>query len=590
MLRLADAAINEYGRLKSARGVLDFEDLIVKTVALLARSDASRWIQYKLDRGLDHILVDEAQDTSPRQWQVIRALAEEFFAGEGQASSVRTLFAVGDEKQSIFSFQGAVPAWFSRMQRELGGRARAAASAWTDVELHLSFRSTPIVLSAVDKVFGVEIARSGVTTAEDWPFHTAHRRNDPGRVTIWPMVEPSSKPEPQELDRAARPSRRRKPGSAARQADRQDRPAVDRQQGDASNASGKPIRPGEILILVRTRGALTDAINRELKKQRVEIAGADRLALTDHIAVMDLMALGRVMILPEDDLSLAALLKSPLIGLDEEQLFTLAHQRKGSLWDALGAAAAATGEPYSAARSRLEAWRSFADYLDPYAFFARVLGPDHGRKDFYRRLGAEAEDVLDEFLAQALAFADTHTPSLEGFLAWLETSQTEIKRDAELLRNEVRVMTVHGAKGLEADVVFLVDNGTIPVHPTHDPKVLAIAEETEAVAHPPLVWMRSSKVMPKVVADRVEAVRQKSAEEYRRLLYVGMTRARDRLIICGTRKLRRHRRCRRLARPGQERPRRRVPDRRRMPAATLRRSSGAPPRRRRYGTGRCRRN
>ena len=191
------------------------------------------------------------------------------------------------------------------------------------------------------------------------------------------------------------------------------------------------------------------------------------------------------------------------------------------------------GGVFARAYQRLEAWRGRADYLDPYAFYARVLGPDHGRKDFYRRLGAEAEDVLDEFLAQALAFEETHTPSLEGFLDWLEAAETEIKRDAELLRDEVRVMTVHGAKGLEADVVFLVDNGTIPVHPTHDPRVLAVADETEAVAQPPLVWMRSRKLMPRVVRGRVEAMCRKAEEEYRRLLYVGMTRAKDRLYVCG---------------------------------------------------------
>ena len=310
MLRLADAAINEYGRLKNARGVLDFEDLIVKTVNLLSRSDASRWIQYKLDRGLDHILVDEAQDTSPRQWQVIRALAEEFFAGEGAASKARTLFAVGDEKQSIFSFQGAVPAWFSRMQRELGGRARSADYAWSDVALHLSFRSAPIILSAVDKVFAASPARDGVTSEADWPAHTAQRRNDPGLVTIWPMIEPAEKEEPEDwrqpLDHLGDESPEVR---LAQRIAKTIRRWID--DKETLEATGEPIRPGGILVLTRTRGALTDAINRELKKQVIPIAGADRLALTDHIAVMDLMALGRVMILPEDDLSLAALLEEP---------------------------------------------------------------------------------------------------------------------------------------------------------------------------------------------------------------------------------------------------------------------------------------
>jgi ATP-dependent helicase/nuclease subunit A len=247
---------------------------------------------------------------------------------------------------------------------------------------------------------------------------------------------------------------------------------------------------------------------------------------------MDLVALARVMLLPGDDLSLAAVLRSPLVGLSEETLFRLAHGRNGSLWEALGNAADADNR---AARARLEAWRAEADWRDPHAFFARILGPESGRLAFMRRLGAEAEDVLDEFLAQALAYERTSTPSLQGFLAWLESAPTEITRDNEVLRDEVRVMTVHGAKGLEADIVFLVDTGSAPVHAGHDPRVVALGDETDETA-PPLVWMRGSRAMPDAVRQRLEVLRRRDAEEYRRLLYVAMTRARDRLYVCGTKK------------------------------------------------------
>ena len=196
MLRLADAAMQEYDRMKVARGVLDFDDLIVKTANLLLRVGAAHWVHYKLDRGLDHILVDEAQDTSPRQWEVVAALAEEFFAGEGASDTIRTLFAVGDEKQSIYSFQGAVPAWFSRMRRELGGKARKAGFGWTDPELHLSFRSAEIVLQAVDTVFAREPAWRGLSGEPGPTVHTAARLNTPGQVIIWPMIEPPEKPDP----------------------------------------------------------------------------------------------------------------------------------------------------------------------------------------------------------------------------------------------------------------------------------------------------------------------------------------------------------------------------------------------------------
>ncbi len=217
ILRLADDAIADYERMKTARGVLDFEDLVVKTVALLARADASRWVHYKLDRGLDHILVDEAQDTSPRQWQVVKALAEEFFAGEGASGTVRTLFAVGDEKQSIYSFQGAVPSWFSRMRRELGDRARRAGLAWSDPELHLSFRSVPVVLAAVDAIFAAEKAHRGLAAEPGPTLHSAARLNLPGRVILWPMIEPPPKVEPADWASPVDHLGEKSPGGAARQ-------------------------------------------------------------------------------------------------------------------------------------------------------------------------------------------------------------------------------------------------------------------------------------------------------------------------------------------------------------------------------------
>ena len=532
MVHLAEATIGEYETLKAARGVLDFEDLIMRTANLLAQSGATEWVQYKLDRGLDHILVDEAQDTSPRQWQVIKALTEDFFSGMGASDATRTLFAVGDEKQSIFSFQGAVPAWFSRVRRELGTKARAASYDFEDVELHLSFRSTQIVLSAVDTVFDLDRARAGVTTGPEWPYHTAARRDDPGRVLVWPLIDPPQRPEPEDWTAPLDHLDAKSPEIALAE-----RIATTigawLENGEILEGTGLPIRPGDILILTRNRGIQTEAINRALKTAGVPIAGADRLRISEHIAIMDLVALGRVMLLPGDDLSLAAVLKSPLIGLSEDALYQVAEGRGGSLWDALGSA---EGAVFREAFARLENWRAEADWRDPYAFFARILGPDRGRQAIMRRLGAEAEDVLDEFLNQALAFERTQTPSLQGFLAWIEGSATDIKRDTDMLRDEVRVMTVHGAKGLEAGIVFLVDTGSAPVHAGHDPRIVALGGNADETVPAPLVWMRGRRAMPEAVTDCLENLRLRAADEYRRLLYVAMTRARDRLYVCGTRK------------------------------------------------------
>ena len=535
MLRLADAAIGEYERRKRIRGVLDFDDLIVKTASLLTRPDASRWVQYKLDRGLDHILVDEAQDTSPRAWQVVGALVEEFFAGEGASPKARTLFAVGDEKQSIFSFQGAVPARFSATRAQLRRRAEGAGLGWSEPQLHLSFRSVPKVLAAVDKVFGRVEAHRGLASEPVPTIHTAQRRGEPGQVVLWPQFEQPEREVPE--DWAAPLDHLGKRSPEVQLADRIAR-TVNRwtTNREKIEATGALVKPGSILVLSRNRGAQTDAINRELKKRGVPIAGADRIAIADHIAVQDLIALGRVVLLPEDDLSLAAVLKSPLIGMSEDDLFAIAQGRGHStLWDALGLAALRDGGVFAEARRKLDAWRSDADTLGPHQFFARILGPDQGRRRILARLGAEADDVLDEFLAEALAFEASRVPSLEGFLSFLVAANTEIRRDTDTLRDEVRVMTVHGAKGLEADIVFVVDTGAAPVHSSHDPRIVSLRDDRDGSISP-LVWMRSSRVMPAVVRQRVDALRELAREEYRRLLYVAMTRARDRLYVVGTRK------------------------------------------------------
>jgi ATP-dependent helicase/nuclease subunit A len=534
MLTLADAVIAEHQRQKRLRGALDFNDLIIGTANLLKRTDAARWVHYKLDNGLEHILVDEAQDTSPRQWEVVRVLVEEFFAGEGISAAPRTLFAVGDEKQSIFSFQGAVPTRFGLERRHLGSRARGAGLGWSEPALHLSFRSVPTVLDAVDKVFARPEARAGLSSDGEAPVHVAARRNAPGRVVIWPMIPSPEKREPEDWTQPVDHLDEKSPEVqlAERIASTVARWKNSRERIEAT---GEPVTPKSILVLSRIRGAQTDAINRALKGKGIAIAGADRLAITDHIAVMDLIALGRVVLLPEDDLSLAALLKSPLLGLGEDELYEIAYQRPHTLFDALGLAASTKGGVFGAAFERLNGWRKLADYLDPHAFFARVLGPDGGRRQLLARLGNEAEDVLDEFLGEALAYERSHAPSLEGFLAFLTGTRTEVRRDPDDRRDEVRVMTVHGAKGLEADIVFLVDTGAAPANAAHDPRVLALRDDRDGTVAP-LVWMRGAKGMPEMVKARVEALREQAREEYRRLLYVGMTRAKDRLYVVGTEK------------------------------------------------------
>ncbi|MBA5776991.1 double-strand break repair helicase AddA [Stappia sp. F7233] len=528
ILRLADAMLGAYETEKTRRGLLDFEDLVVRAANLLSRSDAALWVQYKLDRGLDHILVDEAQDTSPRQWEVIRALAEEFFAGDGARDTARTIFAVGDEKQSIYSFQGAVPAHFARMRRHFQQQAAKAATSFEAVDLTLSFRSTPDVLGAVDKVFADPSARKGLSQDGDAPVHEAIRRNDPGLVEIWPL---EAEEEVEASDDWTAPIDRVSASSPMMRVARRIAQAVD--EWCTSGAA----TAGDVLVLVRKRGPFVEALTREMKRLGVPVAGSDRLVLSEHIAVLDLVALGRFLLLPEDDLSLAAVLKSPLFGLDDDALFEIARDtpeqpRAGTLWQSLLRHASAN-ERWDKIREQLETWRRRADFMPPFEFYSRLLGADGGRGRFRSRFGDEVDDILDEFLALTIVFEQTGTPGLEGFLAWLAAAPTEIKRELSSAEGVVRIMTVHGAKGLEAPVVILADPGAAPVSARHDPTMLEFALGSDEDRPPALVWLPGKAGRTAWHEEALADLRGKAEEEYRRLLYVAMTRAKDRLVVCG---------------------------------------------------------
>ena len=518
------AIATDYAAAKQAGNLLDFNDLILAARDLLHRDGVAAWVLYKLDNGLDHILVDEAQDTSPEQWQVIAALASEFFAGQGARLARRTVFAVGDEKQSIFSFQGADPAGFARMEDHFQTRVRDAEAAWRAMELGPSFRSAPTILEAVDRVFGPEAMRQSVTTRREIR-HAPIRVGHAGLVEIWPLVGPEAVAAAEPWVPALRQEHLNAP--SARLA-RRIAAVVSGwlQRGEILESRGRPIRPGDIMILVQRRNDFVAEMVRALKQEGVPVAGVDRMVLTDEIAVMDLLSLGRFVVLPDDDLALAEVLKGPLFGFSEDLLFDLAHARPGRLWPALQAARGRRPE-FAAAHAELSRLLARADFAPPFEFFAELL-VGGGRARILARLGPEAKDPLDEFLGLALAFGRAHAPSMQGFLAWLDRGGTEVKRDLEQGRDEVRVMTAHGAKGLEAPIVFLPDTCRMP-DGHQDPTILWQAE-----ADAPLpFWPASGGNDTAACAAWRAADRARRRDEYRRLLYVAMTRAEERLYIAG---------------------------------------------------------
>ncbi len=516
---------------------MDYDDLILSAQRVL-QDPGSAWVLYKLDGGLEHVLLDEAQDSNPAQWGIAAALTEEFFAGRGIERNarggngeqpIRTVFAVGDVKQSIYGFQGADATGFGRWKTHFAERCRAISNELRDVQLKVSFRSTAPVLALVDAVFAEGAAREGVVEPGATLLHRPDRIGHAGCVELWPMLEAAetAPPPPWEVPDA--------PGRAA---------GADAMLAEAIAARirhwldtkemlpsrGRPIRPGDILVLVRKRtGGLVPRLLRALKERDIPVGGADRIKLAEQIAVQDLLALCDVLLLPDDDLQLAAVLKSPLVGLTEEQLFDLAHHRTGSLWGRL-----AQERGRDTAEGRAAGWlarlMNRADLVTPHALLAEILGEHRGRERLLARLGPDAADPLDELLNAALDHERRHPPSLQAFVQWIRRGGAEIKREQEGSADAVRVMTVHNAKGLQAPVVIMPDTVS---RGRDESTVRWWMDPASPQPRPIPLWAPRKDAYAPAYAALLDAEKRARAEEEHRLLYVALTRAEDRLLVCG---------------------------------------------------------
>ncbi len=517
LLTLAAPVLAGFERRKQRAGLLDYDDLITRSSALLL-DPGTAWVLFKLDGGLDHLLLDEVQDTAPEQWAIAGALTAEFFAQPAEGKP-RTVFAVGDRKQSIYSFQGADPAGFDDWRGRMRRSVTAAGEVFRDTVLDVSFRSTAAVLALVDHVFADPVAAAGVVPPGETLRHEAHRAGQAGRVELWPLVPPPphEAPEPwavADRNHGLTTAPQRLAEALARW--------IAAQVGVTMLPScGRAVQAGDILVLVRRRDDFARALVRRLKGLGVAVAGLDRLYLTDQPAVQDLLALCDTLLLPEDDLSLACVLTSPLGELADDDLMALAIGREGSLWSALRRRRGERPQ-WARAAAFVEALLARVDYVTPHALLVEALGPLGSRARLLRRLGPEAAEPLDELLGAAMAHAAAHPPSLQGFVHWLRQSGAEVKRQAEEAGRSVRVMTVHGAKGLQAPVVILPDTASLP------PEGGGLVWAAGCPLWSPRAELRCAAV------DRLRAAaRQARMEEYNRLLYVALTRAEDRLLVCG---------------------------------------------------------
>lgn len=540
-LRLAALYVTSHQIEKDARGALDFADLIDKTKVLLTEKVDAAWVLYKLDGGIDHILLDEAQDTAPEQWAILRALTSDFFAGEGavrwraqhKGEDARTLFVVGDEKQSIYSFQGADP---QRLLAETQGyiaQITAADQIGKAVPLTMSYRSTVEVLSFVDALFSAPETRSGVPApaGEDVVRHQPFRIDHKGCVDLWPLERELPGEEREAWD--APLDAESEHGANRRLAEKiavEIQALIARRDAvfDKETRQWRPAHPGDILVLVRRRKALFEEVLRALKRRGVPVAGADRLSLSAHIVFDDLLALGRFCLFPDDDLTLAALLKSPFCGLSDEDLYALAKGRPGTLWKSVNDRAAEQPR-WSAARDLLRWALAESRRKQPFEFYALLLGRvddtvRSNRAKVLTRLGQEAAEALDEFLAQILAAEQRGVRDLEALVADFASLDIVVKREMEGARQEVRVMTAHGSKGLEAPIVFLPET-TMKGGARGSPLM-----QTQAGG---FLWCASKANDCEASMMARERREKKDAEEALRLYYVALTRARDRLILCG---------------------------------------------------------
>ena len=508
----------EYARMKAQRGLLDYDDLITLTNNMLADGEAAQWVAWKLDNGIRHMLLDEAQDTSPAQWRLLRRLSDEFFETAAGDDRPRTLFVVGDFKQSIYSFQGADPAVMGENRVDLRGRAAVHRAPLREVGLDVSFRSARPVLDLVNLAVP-DLAGITDPRMPGFQAHRSARADAGGFVEIWPVISDDS--EAPVVPSFAPPEISQPRDAAALSATRLAEQLAG-WVGTRLLPSGRVMRAGDVMILLRKRGRYHRLVLAALQQAGIPVAGADRMKLEDQIEIKDLLALGDVMLLPEDDLQLAAVLKSPLFGLDEDSLFTLAHDRGGrSLYSRLMAHAGGA-DAMGRAADRLRHFNALADTLSVFAFFSAVL--TETRQDFRRRLGAAVDETLDHFLGLAQSFGAGGGVSLTAFLAELRGSGGEVRRDMDgAAANEVRVMTIHGAKGLEAPVVILPDML----------KPAGVADQLVRDPDSGFVYWAPGGARPDFVTAAREAAGQLDMEEENRLLYVALTRARDGIIIGG---------------------------------------------------------
>jgi ATP-dependent helicase/nuclease subunit A len=516
---LSGFIIHSYESYKISKGLLDYDDLIIYANKLLTASEAKEWVLYKLDGGIDHLLVDEAQDTSFSQWQIIESIIEEFYSGESSTSEKnRTIFVVGDEKQSIFSFQGADVESFTKMNTHLRQKMAEGGKKFENVNLEISYRSAGEILDVVHAVFDdIKTKMPNLFTTDLiklTPFRTKYK----GCVELWPLCTndgednnfwPISTGQNEDSEQSTKATLAKKISEYIKEQLSSKR---------VIPSTGKIISPNDFMILFRKRDELTDEVIKALKNAQIEVEGLDRISLKENLAVQDLLSAAKFALNTNDDLNLAALLKSPLISISEQELYEIATSRKYlSIWEYIE-------QNLSTLAAKLNQFLVIFQETNLSSFFQYIVDVLGFRNILNANCGPDSNDAIDELLYAASDFATQENTSLQHFIFWLENYDGSIKRDSSA-SDKVKIMTLHASKGLQAPFVILCDTSSMP---TNSERFLFDEKGRSLSA-------KNSSYIPSYYKELKEQKKQKVFGEYLRLLYVGMTRAEDHLIIAGHR-------------------------------------------------------
>jgi ATP-dependent helicase/nuclease subunit A len=516
---------NQYSKSKHALGAVDFDDMIRRTAGLLKNSKMADWVRFKLDRQIDHILVDEAQDTNAAQWEIISALSDDFYSGMGvNPDKMRTLFAVGDFKQAIYGFQGTAPERYEEAGQYFEERIGASGSELNRLTLSQSFRSTAPILDFVNAVIEA-------TGAENFGVREeiAQHYSEKPQIGMVELLEPICAKQNEQDETTSSEDEEdwfgdEKRALAEKLADHV-KALIDTKPWLVSK--GRHLQPGDIMFLLRSRGDMASMLVAQLHERNVPVAGIDRLRLLQPLVVQDLLAAIKFVLQPNDDFSLACLLVSPIIGWSQEMLLQYGYvgDRKGSLWQHI------RDQPeLDQQMAPLRDMLAMADFTTVYHFLEQILsGPIGARRKFTARLGSEVLVPIEEMLNSALQFEQQQGGGLQKFIAWFDRGDTEIKREGDSSSKEVRIMTVHGAKGLQAPVVMLADVTSDPTKKT-DQSVELLMDEGQRT---PLLPIRKSEQSGRLL-EIIEKQKTRELQEHKRLLYVAITRAEERLIMAGS--------------------------------------------------------